>query len=199
MEVELNLYWHYFGLGVGEADLTQSRDVEVATNEVSHTTDGRTGRSWHCPTSAVGTCPLCSHMPYLGAHSCPQLWGQEVVHPDGKVILKYCYLGHLFSLEAISRLFTVIEYVLPGMWRQIRGATQDLSEMFAGWEGEGVSCTAKCSPGEGCEGGDRLSTAVSEGGDWRRGFLACLDLHRVSYQPLKEKHPIPGSPPRKNF
>lgn len=68
--MELNLYWRSFGFCVGETELAQSRDMEVAKNEVSHTTNGRSGRSLTLPSQplkwsvsgtarAVGTCPLC--------------------------------------------------------------------------------------------------------------------------------------------
>lgn len=51
-----------------------------------------------------------------------------------------------------------------------------------------------------------LSAVLSEGGVLgltpvlqkreTGGFLACLELHRVTYQPLKEIYPIPASPPK---
>lgn len=84
--MELNLYSHSLGLCVGETDLTQSRDMEVATDEASHTANGRTGRSLALPRQslkwlvsgtarAVGPCPLC--------------YGAQVVHSDVKNILKH--------------------------------------------------------------------------------------------------------------
>lgn len=80
MAVELNFHSHSFGLCVGETELAQSRDMEVATNEMSHTTTGRTGRSLRLPSQslewsgsgtapAVGTCPLC-WLPPESAHTC---------------------------------------------------------------------------------------------------------------------------------
>lgn len=54
--MELNLYSHYSGRCVGERDLTQSRAMEVATSEVSHTANGRAGRSLALPRQSL--CPL---------------------------------------------------------------------------------------------------------------------------------------------
>lgn len=67
------------------------------------------GEAWHCPASPCSGgcqalhvllvpvpsagCPLsactCHAQQHLPAH---QLWGQEVVHSDVKIILKYSYL-----------------------------------------------------------------------------------------------------------
>lgn len=81
--MELNLHLHSFGLCVGETDLSQSRDVEVATSEVFHTTNGRTGRSLALPSQslkwsmsgtahAVGTCPLCACPQRVLTHAMPR-------------------------------------------------------------------------------------------------------------------------------
>lgn len=60
------------------------------------------------------------------------------------------------------------------------GTTQDLSEMFAGWEGVWGVLERKI---------------LIWAGLWGCGH----GEHTVSYQPLKKNHPISGSPPRENF
>lgn len=128
--MELNLYLYSFGLCVGETDLAQSRAMEVATVEVSHTANGRTGRSlalpsqslqWWVPGAAraVGTCPLCwlppecLHMSWPAAPSCPPAVGTRsgAFRCQDYSKIQLSHLGDLFSPGGISSLFTIVECV----------------------------------------------------------------------------------------
>lgn len=63
--------------------------------------------------------------------------GTRSGHSDVKIILKYSYFTWItYLVLKVSPDLLLSLNVFPGMWRQMRGATQGLSEMVEGWEGE---------------------------------------------------------------